>query len=121
VLVAVLLDELETTEELATDATDELDFELELVVTEELDLMLELVFTLELESATDELDLILELDDFTLELDDLILEIDELDFMLDEEMPVPVVGIEHSFALLLGIGSDPKVATLQVKFPFNTL
>jgi hypothetical protein len=31
------------------------------------------------------------------------------------------LGTEHSFTLLLGIGSDPKVATLQVKLPFRTL
>lgn len=106
VLLFELLVELEAIEELATEeielAADELDFELELVATEELVFALELV-------ATDELD-------FTLEL-----ETEELVLTLEDDMPVPVVGIEHSFALLLGIGSEPKVATLQVKVPFNTL
>jgi hypothetical protein len=38
-----------------------------------------------------------------------------------DEIPLPEVGIEHSFALLLGMGSEPKVATLHVKVPFNIL
>lgn len=65
---------------------------LELVATDELVTTDELVFTLEL--ATDE---------------------------LKDEMPLPDVGMEHSLALLLGIGSEPKVAILHVKVPFNTL
>ena len=123
VLVAVLLDE----DELATD-DDEFD-----TVTEELELLVatdELLFTLELDTVTEELDFTLELDtatdelDFTLELDTATDELDftlELAALLDDDMPVPDVGIEHSFALLLGIGSERKVATLQLKLPFNTL
>lgn len=115
VLAGVLLDEdeLELTGmiELATD-DDELDFTLELLGATD-----ELLLTLELEGAIEELDLTL--DTATEELD-LILEL-ATDALLDDDMPVPVVGIEHSLAALLGIGSEPKVATLQLKLPFNTL
>jgi hypothetical protein len=127
VVFAVLLDEeLMATEELET-AIDELDEDkLELLLAtdeldtfvEELDFVLELLvaakddLALELLVATDELVFTLELD-FTLEL--------AIEALLDDEIPAPVVGIEHSFALLLGIGSAPKVATLQLKDPFNTL
>src|SRR5262245_43501927 len=31
------------------------------------------------------------------------------------------LGTEHSFTALLGAGSDPKVATVQVKVPFSVL
>ena len=31
------------------------------------------------------------------------------------------LGTEHSFTALLGAGSDPKVATVQVKLPFKVL
>lgn len=126
VLVAELLDdELTATDELDFTlellmATDELDLTLELLVaTDELDLTLELLmaidellFTLELDTAIDELDLTLELLLFTL---------DELLLILDEETPVPDIGIEHSLELLLGMGSEPKVATLQLNEPFKTL
>lgn len=107
---AALLDE----DELATidELELELDFILELLVaTDELD------FTLELLLTTDELLLTLELDTAIEELDLTL----ELVFTLDEDTPVPDVGIEHSLALLLGIGSEPKVATLQLNVPFNTL
>jgi vacuolar-type H+-ATPase subunit I/STV1 len=108
VFAAVLLDEDELIAmdelELATD-DDELEATLELVVATD-----ELLF--ELETAVDELDTATEELDF---------ELDELVAALDEDMPVPEVGMEHSLALLLGIGSEPKVATLQLKEPFNTL
>jgi len=124
--VELLDDELTATEELDT-ATDELDEDkLELLVaTDELDLTLELLvataddLTLELLMATDELVFTLELDTATDELD-FTLEL-ATEALLDDEIPVPVVGIEHSLAALLGMGSDPKVATLQLKEPFNTL
>src|SRR6478609_7554759 len=33
---------------------------------------------------------------------------------LVDDTPVPLDGIEHSFTVLLGAGSEPKVATLQL-------
>lgn len=127
VLVAELLDEELT-------ATEELDFTLELLVaTDELDLILELLvatdefdLTLELLLAIDELLFTLKLseEDELFKLDTATEELDltlELLLTLEEDTPVPDVGIEHSLELLLGIGSEPKVATLQLNEPFNTL
>jgi hypothetical protein len=34
-------------------------------------------------------------------------------------LPVALEGIEHSLALLLGIGSRPKVAAVHVNVPFR--
>jgi hypothetical protein len=42
----------------------------------------------------------------------------EEDEVVPPELPL---GIEHSFTDFEGAGSDPKVATLQEKDPFNTL
>jgi len=40
---------------------------------------------------------------------------------VDPPPPLLPSGIEHSFTDLLGIGSEPKVATAQLKLPVNTL
>lgn len=74
------------------------------------------------ELATDELDLLVETTalDLLVETDELTLTL-ELLFAVDEDTPVPEMGIEHSLLLLLGIGSEPKVATLHVNVPFKTL
>jgi len=54
-------------------------------------------------------------------------ELVELDVELDEEVeleeaePELLFGIEHSFFDLAGLGSLPKVATLQVKEPLKVL
>lgn len=77
-----------------------LELELELLEDEELEELLELLLELVL------LDELLELDD--------VLEVLEV---LEE----PSEGIEHSLALLAGLGSEPKVATLQTKEPLSTL
>lgn len=48
---------------------------------------------------------------------------EELEDDLLEDVPPPELpdGIEHSFADLEGIGSEPKVATEQEKLPLRTL
>lgn len=104
-LLEELLDVVAGADELDV-ATDELVLTLELLVATE-----ELVFEL-----VDEELLVLEL----LATDELVL-LEVATDELDEKIPLPEIGIEHSLALLLGMGSDPKVATLQVKVPFNIL
>lgn len=96
--------------ELELDLTDELELEMvdELEAITELDtfdeLKLDLIDELELDTLTElELDLL-----------------EELSAALDE-MPEPLLGIEHSLVLFEGFGSTPKVAVLQTKDPLNTL
>lgn len=82
--------------------------------------------------AFDELDWIneLELDSFDeLETDltderELFTVLDLLDELMAaalDDTPEPFVGIEHSFVVLAGLGSTPKVAVLHTNVPFSTL
>lgn len=45
----------------------------------------------------------------------------ELLVVLPDEVEDPLEGMEHSLTDFEGIGSEPKVATLHTKEPFNTL
>jgi hypothetical protein len=81
-------------------------------------LELDLLDELELDLLEDiELDLLEE--EIELDLLDEDIELDLLELTL--ETPLPLVGIEHSFTALEGIGSTPKVAVLHTKVPFKTL
>lgn len=51
----------------------------------------------------------------------LLLLLPEDDGVEDVVPPEPDVGIEHSFTDLDGFGSEPKVATLQLKLPLKIL
>ena len=57
--------------------------------------------------------------DATDDLDELVATLLLLELV--DDTPVPLEGIEHSFTDFAGFGSEPKVATLQLKEPFNTL
>ena len=102
---------------------DELD-ELELGLIDELELEITDELTLELTAELDIFDeLRLELTT-ELELETFIeLELDLLDELTGavDDTPEPLVGTEHSFVVLAGFGSVPKVAVLHTNVPFNTL
>jgi hypothetical protein len=102
--VEVVLDEEDELEELL----DEL---------EELELLELLLDELEEELLLD--DELLELLD-ELELDD-VDELLELEELLDEELPVPLPGIEHSLTPPATRVPAPKVASLQTKLPLRSL
>lgn len=103
---------------LELDLLDE--FELDLLEEIELEeTELDLLDDIELDLLNEDAELDLLEEEIELDLLDEDTELDLLELTL--ETPVPLVGIEHSFTALEGIGSTPKVAVLHTKVPFKTL
>ncbi len=119
----VLVLELDLLDELELDLLEETELEeterdllddIELKETE-----LDRLEDIELDLLNEDAELDLLEEEIELDLLDEGTELDLLELTLDT--PVPMVGIEHSFTALEGIGSTPKVSVLHTKVPFNTL